>query len=340
MGLRGHLFRYLVRLAGSLTPARLINLLKLWVSMSFTRITGRYWHAGYPSAISVEPTNRCQLRCPGCPSGRHDLQRPGGILEPAVLRSLVDQAHKHLILMNLFFQGEPLLHPDLPDMISYAARRKIYTMVSTNGGLLDADMAKRLTGSQLSHLIISIDGMTEEVYQAYRVGGSLEAVMRGLQHMVSAGNGVWRRPLIELQFVVTRANEHQTEDFLRWARSSGADLWRLKSAQIDFGDDMAAWVPENPKWSRYEVEATGEYRIKSRLANHCRRVWSTPVLTWDGRLLPCCFDKQARHTFGNFQEDGLRGTWKNKKAGLFRRLVFRNRKSIGICTNCTEGLRV
>ena len=60
------------------------------------------------------------------------------------------------------------------------------------------------------------------------------------------------------------------------------------------------------------------------------------VISADGNILPCCFDKQEKHSYGNIEEDSVENIWKIKKANDFRNIVLNNRSSINICTNCNE----
>ena len=60
------------------------------------------------------------------------------------------------------------------------------------------------------------------------------------------------------------------------------------------------------------------------------------VISADGNILPCCFDKQEKHIYGNIKEDTIENIWKNKKTNDFRNIVLNNRSSINICTNCNE----
>ena len=343
-GLRGRKGAYYIRIVGRLNLIRIMNLLVLFFSYLITRYSARYFFAGQPSSMSIEPTNHCQLQCPDCPCGSGQLERSGGRISRQSFERVLDSLSRRLILVNLFFQGEPFLHPELTDLIRYARHKRIYTVVSTNGNLMSRRKADELVASGLDHLIVSIDGTTEEVYRKYRVGGALEKVKEGISWFLMARQqyqtkGKKRGPLLELQFVVTGQNEHQIHEFLQWARVSGADLYRLKSAQIYEPDKNCAQIPTIPSFSRYEPDGEGTYRIKSRLANHCWRMWSTPVLTWDGQILPCCFDKKAEYSYGNLVDDHVMDLWKNMLAASFRQRVFSNRRSVAICCNCTEGLR-
>jgi len=65
-------------------------------------------------------------------------------------------------------------------------------------------------------------------------------------------------------------------------------------------------------------------------------MWSSSVISWDGRVVPCCFDKDAKHQLGQLDEDSFRHIWKNKKYNAFRKQIFKARREIDICRNCTE----
>ncbi|MCD6332753.1 MAG: radical SAM protein [Bacteroidales bacterium] len=328
------------RLLQRITMARIWNLFLLGFSFWFTRISRHYFHRGQPMAISLEPTNRCQLHCPYCPSGAGNLDRPPGKMDVNLFRGIIDDIGDKLIHLACYFQGEPLLHPGLPGMIQYARSKGIFTVVSTNGNLIDRDWAERLVLCGLDHLIISVDGMTEKVYQAYRVGGRLENVLKGIALIVEAKKELKKRhPLLEAQFVVTRQNEHQKEAFIYWSKSSGVNHYTLKSAQLDLDRESIQWIPEDRRYARYRVDDTGNIQIKNPLKNHCTRVWTTPVVTWDGKVLPCCFDKTGRYPYGDATIDRIPEIWKSVPADRFRKRVFTKRKEIDICTNCSEGLR-
>ena len=69
-------------------------------------------------------------------------------------------------------------------------------------------------------------------------------------------------------------------------------------------------------------------------------MWHSTVVTWDGLIVPCCFDKDARHQFGNLNEDSFNKIWKNDSYNSFRRALLNSRRGIDICQNCTEGTKV
>ncbi|MFW5721270.1 MAG: SPASM domain-containing protein, partial [Bacteroidota bacterium] len=70
------------------------------------------------------------------------------------------------------------------------------------------------------------------------------------------------------------------------------------------------------------------------------RIWSTMVITWDGKILPCCFDKTAQHNIGNLNQISILALWNSEEYTSFRKKILTNRKKIEICTNCTSGLHI
>ena len=79
--------------------------------------------------------------------------------------------------------------------------------------------------------------------------------------------------------------------------------------------------------------------IRSSLPDRCARLWFNPVITWDGKVLPCCFDKDADHIMGDLNQESFRDIWNGAKYRLFRRILLSDRSSIEICRNCTSGLK-
>ena len=331
-----------VNLLGKLTLRRSWNAFKVLSSYHLSKWTKKPVQWGYPISISFEPTTSCNLRCPECPSGLRAFTRPTGMLHKDFFKETIDQLHKELMYLVFYFQGEPYLNPDFLEMVKYASSKKIYTATSTNAHYLNDANAKRTVESGLDRLIISIDGTTQETYQQYRVGGNLKKVLEGAANIVK-----WKRelksktPFIIFQFLVVRHNEHQIEEVQQLAKEIGVDQLRLKTAQVyDYQNDPNRLIPTIAKYSRYKKNKNGVHAFKGNNANHCWRLWHDPVITWDGAVVPCCFDKDAQHKLGNLKEQSFKELWQNKEYKNFRGQVLGSRKNIDICANCSEGVRV
>ncbi len=318
-----------------------MNALKLRLSFGFAKAFNREWHWGMPLHISVEPTTSCNLRCPECPSGLRSFSRPTGMLQPELLERIVDELGAELGSINFYFQGEPYLNPKLEQMIAYASRHYIYTAVSTNAHYLNAHRAEQTVKSGLHRLIISIDGNTQQTYEQYRVGGQLEKVIDGARAIVDAKKRLCSAtPHIIFQFLVVKPNEHETEDILHRANELGIDEVRFKTAQINDFENGHPLIPEQERYSRYRKGIDGRWRLKNKLSNGCWRMWQGCVITWNGSVVPCCFDKDANHALGSIENTSFKKLWKNEAYSNFRRAVLFKRAQIDICQNCTEGTKV
>jgi len=330
-----------IQLAKKLSFRKLLNAFKVWFSFHISKNRKQPSGLGYPISISIEPTTSCNLRCPECPSGLRQFTRPIGMLEPAFFKSTIDAIYKELIYLTFYFQGEPYLNPNFLDMVKYASQKKIYTSTSTNAHYLTEEQALKTVQSGLDRLIISIDGTTQEVYQQYRVGGSLEKVIEGTKNIVAAKKKLQSKtPHIVFQFLVVKPNEHQLNDVEQLAKELEVDEVVFKTAQVYDFKNGNPLIPTNEKYSRYKKSANGKYIIKNELLNQCWRMWSACVITWDGIVVPCCFDKDAKHQLGDLKTQSFKELWHSEKYQGFRQSLLRSRKEIDICQNCSEGTKV
>lgn len=329
-------------LLSKLTFRRFWNGIKVLSSFYASRILNKPLQWGYPVSISFEPTTSCNLRCPECPSGLRQFTRPTGMLQQDFFRRTIDDIHKELLYLIFYFQGEPYLNPDFLEMVKYASQKKIYTATSTNAHYLTDENARRTVESGLDRLIISIDGTTQDVYKQYRVGGNLDKVIEGAKNIVK-----WKKqlnsktPFVFFQFLVVKPNEHQVEDIKRLALEVGVDEVRFKTAQVyDYETDPNQLIPTIDKFSRYRKETDGSYSPKNKLANRCWKLQHSNVITWDGLVVPCCFDKDALHQLGNLKMQSFKEVWQNDHYKQFRASLMKGRRNIDICANCSEGVSV
>ena len=271
-------------------------------------------HLGNPYSISIEPTTACNLGCSECPSGLRSFKRPTGKITTDDYKKIIDQLFHDLVYLILYFQGEPYLSLNFFDMVKYAKSRRIYVATSTNAHFLDDERARMTVESGLDRLIISIDGTDQKTNESYRKGGSLEKVKQGIRNVVK-----WKKelksstPYLIGQFIVFGTNEHQMEEVKLLCEKLGIDKLEYKSAQV------------------YDYEQGNELIPK--------RMWRSCIITWDGKVLPCCFDKDADHQIGDMGTLTFKEIWESEAYSDFRNAIIKDRKQIDICKNCTEGLK-
>jgi radical SAM protein with 4Fe4S-binding SPASM domain len=323
------------------SAARIANISSIYSSFQFSNIVKRPVISGLPISVSLEPTTSCNLRCPECPSGLRAFTRPTGMLDTSLFEDIIDQLAPTLTYLTFYFQGEPYLHPHFLNMVRYASEKRIYTATSTNAHYLRDDVARATVESGLDRLIISIDGTTQKTYQSYRVGGSLEKVLEGARNIVK-----WRKalksatPHVVFQFLVVKPNEHQINELYKLADQVGVDQVVLKTAQIYDFERGSPLIPTQEKFSRYKQLDDGSYSIKNGFKNQCWKMWHSCVITWDGKVVPCCFDKDAMHVLGDLKKDSFDKIWSGSRYKEFRATLLKSRQQIEMCKNCTEGTKV
>ncbi len=324
-----------------LNAKKIFNMASVLSSFYFSKWSKQPIQYGVPFNVSIEPTTICNLGCPECPSGLKNFTRPTGNLDYNFYKKTVDEIGEKLIYLYFYFQGEPYMHPKFLELVKYASQKKIYTVTSTNAHFLTERKAKETVESGLDRILISIDGTMQETYEQYRIGGSLEKVIEGTKNLVCAKKELnSKTPHIVFQFLVVKPNEHQIDEVKKMAKEIGVDEVKLKTAQVyDFenGNDL---IPTIDKFSRYRKESNGKYKIKNELLNHCWKLWHSTVITWDGKIVPCCFDKDAQHQLGDLNTKSFAEIWQSDLYQSFRSRILKSRKEIDICTNCSEGTKV
>ncbi len=376
-----------------LSLTRSFNLVKIVVSYLISLITGRLIHWGNPVAVSIEPADFCNLRCPECPAGIKKLTRPEGMMQPETFQSIINQLLPHLSYLSLYFQGEPYLNKHFFEFVAFARSKKVFVATATNGHFLDEASVRQTIESGLNQLIISLDGADQESYQTYRQGGDFEKVVAGIRRLVSEKKRLKSdKPEIILQCLLLKSNEHKLAEIKKLGKDLGVDKITFKTARFDDYTKGNPLMPENPKLIRYKrisvkseetqkskiksqkskvknqncksnlkIEKTSHfpifkfpnsqiksshadqfpkssaiYIIKNRQPNSCFRMWSSCVITWDGNVVPCCFDKDAKYAAGNMNKQNFNQIWRGHFFQDFRRNILHDRKSIDICTNCSQ----
>jgi len=290
-----------------------------------------------PFFLSVEVANYCNLQCPECPVGtKKNTKLIAKVIDYELYIKLINEMKPTLQHLILYFQGEPLLNKQLPDFIQYAHKARIFTSTSTNAQFLTKDNAKLLVLSGLDKIIISVDGSTQETYQKYRIGGRLDKAIDGIKHLVFWKNELKSiTPMVEIQFLVLKTNEHQMDEMRLLAKRLKANRMSFKTAQLYDFENGNALMTSKTRYSRYKKNQIGKYVLKGKQPNRCLRLWSGGVVNAHGEVLPCCFDKESNYSFGNVSAS-YSACRNNEKASEFRKSILQNRKQFEICRNCTN----
>lgn len=313
----------------------------LLVETSVFLMPSRPW--GWPTHLQVEPTNLCNLRCALCPV-TEGLERPPGHMDMGLFRKLIDEAGDYVFLVILWDWGEPFLNPDLCDMISHARRRGIKVITSTNGHVAAREgHTERLVRSGLDSLIFAVDGITQETYERYRAGGSLEQVTAGIRKVVEAKRRLASRtPFVVLRFIVMKHNEHEVPGLKDFARSLGVDALSVR-ALVTYDNersssasrDGAGFLPDNVAYHRFAYEPGTRARMR-RTRNPCKALWNNPAVHRNGKVCPCTFDPREKWVLGDLNRESFRDIWFGPAYRRFRSRFRRQYRGIDLCRDCTN----
>ena len=289
-----------------------------------------------PPAINVELSSRCNLSCPECVTGAGLLRRKNDFIEYSLAGKIATELSGRTLSAWLYFQGEPMLHPRFFDIVMLF--HKMRPVISTNGHFLDEENCRMLADSALEKIIIPYDGATPGIYNVYRKGGDLVQVSDGIRRLARVIKSRGSKVKIELQFLLHRYNEHEVQEAAAFARSVNA-VFRIKSMQVLDDDRAGYWMPSDARRSRY-VRYEETWKPVSSPSRGCFRMWTTAVVTVDGDVVPCCYDKYAGHAMGSINDMTFSEIWSGEKFRSFRESVIKNRSSVDTCANCPQGTQM
>ena len=315
---------------------KLWNLIIIELQLRMARRT--VW--GVPYEWEIDTTNICQLHCPLCHTGLGTIHREKGVMSFDVFTGVIDQIKNSCIWLTLYSWGEPFLNRRIHEFVAYAHDRKIATIISSNlNKPLTPAMAEQIVTAGLDVLIVSLDGVTQEVYETYRVGGRLDRVLRNLQLLVETKRRLgYQSPHLEWQFIVMRQNEHQIEAARALAGELGVDSIVFKKVDFPHGEHEPAkadqWLPrQHPEYLRDEP-FDKPYRENGAV---CWRLWRSAVVNWDGGLAPCCYLTDKSQDFGDVSVSTMKRVWNGPKYTAARGLFNNDEPSeewVG-CLDCS-----
>ncbi len=312
----------LLTLSRTLTYKKCVALLGAYRRFLWARFLGKDSPAGPQPFVSIEPTNHCNLHCPECVSGSGELTRPVGYMSLDNFKKIIDQIYKHTIVLNLYLQGEPYLHPRLPEMIAYAKEKRLFVSLSTNANILP----KLSVDTLPHHLIISADGATQEAYAAYRKGGQLHKVLTFVQSVAERKKKEKSKlPFVELQFLVNKQNKHE-EKATRQLFEGYYNRFVKKSMQIIHQENLSQYYAQSA--------CCGRYINDKKHKPGCYKMLSTAVFTQDGQMALCCMDKNAEFSFGNALDEDYVKLINNQEAQALRKMIINQKDQVSICQNC------
>jgi len=283
--------------------------------------------------INLELTSRCNYACVGCPT--HELIRGKGSMDSRLYQGIFDEVGNSLDRVFLWGYGEPLLHPQATELIRYAGNFSAKKVLSTTGWKLE-DLSDVEALTKLDELIISINGLTPEVYAGHQINGDLEKVLRGVKRVSPILADANTRFI--MQTVAHKGNLAQLPEAEKFAREYGFDMLVVKSFNVmdRTSETFDSFVPMGTRYSRYSKGLNDFAKVPESGIYPCEEAM---VINWDGSVNPCCWDYKGEHNFGNVWDEGVQGVWENIQSSRHREKI-KVESFLEICVDCANSKTV
>lgn len=258
-----------------------------------------------PYLDQIELTNRCPFRCGFCPRGvPGKMERPVGFMDLGLFERLLGELHPAQARyrpLELHHLGESLLHPEVDRFVAAASARGLPTEISVNPSLLEPELGRRLLAAGIRRMVISLDGMDDETSTAIRgPAARYDRAERNLAALLEALAGMKEPPAVVIQMIDLERNKHQREAFLaRWGATGLGDVHAVIK-DLDGPDPDLGRPTSRP------------------LVYLCSYPWRSVVVLWDGRVVPCCRDDDARFVLGDLTRQSLAEIWRGPRANELR----------------------
>ena len=269
--------------------------LKVMHDIFAPRVTAR----GVPFEFVLEVTARCNLLCPMCPRSVPNYMDavPDQDMDMDTFHRVLDRVRDVATLVWFTGRGEPMMNKHFMRMIREFREAGVAVGVSTNGTFLTPKQQERILDTGLDYLIVSFDGADKETFEKIRIGADFEKVRDNVRSFAALKIArKMKDPWLVLQMIEMAPNRGQDQAFKKLWNLPGIDAVRIKDEQLQFDKSM-----------------TFEGQRKRLGKKPCMNLWrGTPMVQWDGTMLPCCFGP-ADKAFGNLKHAGLDELWNSSR---------------------------
>ncbi len=233
-----------------------------------------------PLTMCIAPNDRCNLRCPHCPTLHPEKRRTGDTIF-RMIKFYIDQCQKKSLQVQFYRFGEPLLSKVFYDACHYAKEKGLWTLAHTSLSIEDEELPRKIVECGLCNLVVSCDGATQKIYERFRIGGNVDLVFKNMQAIAEEKRRTGSRfPWVTAKFLVFQHNWHEAELFRRRALKARAD-------EVMFAP---AFLPEKcmpGEGHIFSIQSLSWEPIKRVPLKSCVHLWKNLSFDSDGSLFPC-----------------------------------------------------
>ena len=299
-------------------------------------VSKRSSYAAHPFGVyNIELTNKCPMRCVMCPRTKN-MTRAQGLMDYALFQLAIDElaatnpsfAREHVVWLHHF--GESLLHPRFGDCIRYAASKGVLTGLSINPFMLHGDIAEELISAEPAALYISLDGHDDASF--YKIRGKKKAYGVSQQRLLDF-LALKQRRGAKIQIVVSMIDFPMNEASIQarqayWESLPGIDQFLLKS--------FSTWDGNAGDINSLTGSSGRNYDAFDTSAVVCTLPWEVMTIAWNGDVLPCCYDYDAKVVLGKLGEQPLSDIWNGEKMHALRKEFMANKVINPLCSHCEK----
>ena len=289
---------------------------------------GRNRLLSYPYELTIDVSNKCNLHCPYCPTGRGEQGGRGrGNISYDLFADILNELGPYVYTLELFNWGEAFFNRDLPQLIACAGQHDVATIISSNLSFpMTDDYVRSVISAGLTRLTAAVDGADQRSYETYRRGGNFDLVMQNLRTFVRIKRELGSAtPHLCWQYLVFAHNEYCIDTARQLAMDLGIENFSVLGGLYD-----------DPSWA---PQRSYDFPYLAIHPNRCTWLWNKAVFHWDGGLASCCMGFNKHDDFDTFRRGDFRRRWNNPKFVAARRIWTAPRSPLPedhFCVGCDK----
>ena len=272
----------------------------------------------FPPCLQIEPTSICNYRCVFCYQVDSSFNKKSngmmGMMSFDLFKLLIDEAEGRCEAISLASRGEPLICPEIEEMLAYAGGKFLALKLNTNAWFLDDAKCHAILQAGVNTVVFSAESASEPNYSRFRVGGRLERVVKNIKRF---------HEIREKQYA-----HSTTISRVSGVKVPGSD--DIDHMEHFWGDwvDQVSFVDYNPWENTYQQPV-------NNITTACSDLWRRMFVWWDGSVNPCDSDYKSTLCVGKAPESGLSALWRSQQYEELRKIhENKKRQQCNPCDRC------
>ncbi len=283
--------------------------------------------------IYIEVSNICNLKCHFCP----EVERSNQVLSRENFAFILQQVKPFTEQVCLHVMGEPLAHPEFSDLVELCAQNKLQVQITTNATLLRRQNVAALLSPIVRQVNISLQSFAANL-QSDDYHDKLERYLAEIFELISQVR--LKRPDLYLQLRLWNQGAQES------ARESSVNQFILERLEeyfgirVDFSKIDLQFKKAFPLGGRFSIQFDSRFRwpnINDEVVNDagfCHALSSHIAIHADGRVVPCCLDKEAKIDLGNIFETQFSEILEGERLIKMKAGFARGELCEGLCQRC------